>query len=64
MKRMKHRSDVGTSGCSENESCSVVLYFLEKKKKTKKEAESGGRGGGRPGGGVEGSTQSTVHSVI
>ena len=29
MKRMKHRSDVGRSGCSENESCSIVLYFLE-----------------------------------
>ena len=26
---MEHRSDVGRSGCSENESCSIVLYFLE-----------------------------------
>ena len=33
MKRMKHRSDVGRSGCSENESCSIVLYFLEFRKK-------------------------------
>ena len=33
VKRMKHRSNVGRSGCSENESCSIVLYFLEKKKK-------------------------------
>ena len=33
VKRMKHRSDVGRSGCSENESCSIVLYFLEFRKK-------------------------------
>ena len=29
MKRMKHRSDVGRFGCSENESCCTVLYFWE-----------------------------------
>ena len=29
MKGMKHRSDVGRFGCFENESCSIVLYFLE-----------------------------------
>ena len=33
MKRMKHRSDVGRSGCSENVSSSIVLYFLEFRKK-------------------------------
>ena len=33
MKRMKHRSGVVRSGCSENESCSIVLYFLEFRKK-------------------------------
>ena len=33
VKRMKHRSDVGRSGCSENESCSIVLYLLEFRKK-------------------------------
>ena len=32
-KRMKHRSDVGSSSCSENESRSIVLYFLEFRKK-------------------------------
>ena len=26
VKRMKHRSDVGRSGSSENECCSIVLY--------------------------------------
>ena len=29
VKRMKHRSDVGRSACSENESYSIVLYLLE-----------------------------------
>ena len=33
VKGMKHRSDVGGSGCSENESCSIVLYLLEFRKK-------------------------------
>ena len=33
MKRMEHRSGVGRSGCSENESCSIVLYFWEFRKK-------------------------------
>ena len=33
MKRMKHRIDVGRSGCSKNESCSIVLYFLEFRKR-------------------------------
>ena len=33
VKRMKHGSDVGRSGCSENESCSIVVYFLEFRKK-------------------------------
>ena len=33
VKRMKHRSDVGRSGCSENESCSIVPYLLEFRKK-------------------------------
>ena len=33
MKRMKHRIDVGRSVCSKNESCSIVLYFLEFRKK-------------------------------
>ena len=33
VKRMKHRNDVGRSGCSENESCSSVLYFWEFRKK-------------------------------
>ena len=29
----KHRSDVGGSGCSENESGIIVLYLLEFRKK-------------------------------
>ena len=33
VKRMKYRSDVDGSGCSENESCSIVLYLLEFRKK-------------------------------
>ena len=33
MKRMKNRSDVGESGCSENESCSTVLYFHAKRRR-------------------------------
>ena len=32
-KRMKHRCDVGGSGCSENESGSIGLYLLEFRKK-------------------------------
>ena len=34
VKRMKHRSDVGRSGCSENESCSTVLYSGVQKEDT------------------------------
>ena len=33
MKTVKHRSYMGGSGCSENESCSIVLYLLELRKK-------------------------------
>ena len=33
VKRMKYRNDVGGSGCFENESCSIVLYLLEFRKK-------------------------------
>ena len=33
MKRMKHKSDGGGSGCSENDYCSIVLYPLEFRKK-------------------------------
>ena len=33
MKRMKRRSDVGGSGCSESESCSIVQHFFEFGKK-------------------------------
>ena len=33
VKRMKYRSDVGRSGCSENESYSIVLYIFEFRKK-------------------------------
>ena len=32
VKRMKYRSHVGVSGCSENESCGIVLYLLEFRK--------------------------------
>ena len=33
VKRMKYRSDVGESECFENESCSIILYLLELRKK-------------------------------
>ena len=33
VKRMKHRSDVGGSGCSENQSGTIGLYLLELTKK-------------------------------
>ena len=33
VKIMKYRSDVGGSGCFENESCSIVLYLSELRKK-------------------------------
>ena len=33
VKRMKHWGDVGASGCFENESCSIVLYLLDFRKK-------------------------------
>ena len=33
VKRMKHRSDVGGSGCSENQSGTIGLHLLELTKK-------------------------------